>query len=167
MHNIRAVERPPIRYARSGDRWISAPDHPWGITRQQNRELLLDLERNWPSESYVRGGGAGMGADADPRDVAFVMRVCQAGASPAAAVALEKMNAEVDIRDLLPTISVPTLVVGGSNDPIAPAAGMRAMADAIPLARYVEFPSDTHFVGRNRRLHAGTEYRHYLGGHHG
>ena len=130
-------------------RFVQADGHPWGITAKENAELLVELERNWPSEWYVRGPGAGMGDDADPEAVAFVLRVCQAGASPAAAVALEAMNADVDIRDLLPTISVPTLVMCSSHDPLAPADGVRAMADAIPGARFREFPSTSHFVGDN------------------
>lgn len=130
-------------------RWVQTSDYPWGITPEENEAWLLELERNWPSESYVRGHGAGMGDEADPEEVAFVMRVCQAGASPAAAVALERMNAEVDIRDLLPTISVPALVMRNSHDPLAPADAVRAMAGAIPSARYAEFPARSHFVGEN------------------
>jgi class 3 adenylate cyclase len=130
-------------------RFVQADGHPWGITAAENAELLVELERNWPSEWYVRGPGAGMGADADPDAVAFVLRVCQAGASPAAAVALEAMNADVDIRDLLPSISVPTLVMCSSQDPLAPVEGVRAMADAIPGAEFREFPSTSHFVGDN------------------
>lgn len=130
-------------------RWVQASDYPWGISPEENEAWLLELERNWPSESYIRGHGAGMGDDADPADVAFFMRLCQAGASPAAAVALERMNAEIDIRDLLPTISVPTLVMCSSHDPLAPTAAVRAMADAIPGARYVDFPATSHFVVAN------------------
>jgi class 3 adenylate cyclase len=111
--------------------------------------MLDELATNWPSEFYVRGPGAGLGQDADPELVAFVMRVIQAGASPAAVVALERMNGEVDIRDLLPTISVPALVMCNSRDPLAPAEGVRAMAEAIPGARYVEFPGSTHSVAPN------------------
>ena len=111
--------------------------------------MLLEIERNWPSEAYVRGFGAGMGDDADPEEVAFVMRVCQAGASPAAAVALERMNAEADVRDVLPTISVPTLVMCSSHDPLASREGVRWMAERIPGARFVEFPSTSHFAGDN------------------
>lgn len=130
-------------------RWITAEDHPWGITPAENAALLLELEQNWPSESYVRGPGAGMGEDADPDEVAFVMRLGQAGASPAAAVALERMNADADVRDILPTISVPTLVMCSSDDPLAPADGVRWMAEQIPGARYAEFSSTSHSPGAN------------------
>jgi pimeloyl-ACP methyl ester carboxylesterase len=130
-------------------RWRWTPDHPWGLTDEENEELLVELERNWPNEWYVRGPGAGMGPDADPEAVAFVMRVCQAGASPAAAVALERMNANVDVTDLLPSIAVPTLVMCSSDDPLAPGAGVRWMADRIPGAQFIEFPGTSHFVGNN------------------
>ena len=38
------------------------------------------------------------------------------GASPGAAVALTKMNAEIDVRDVLPSIRVPTLVIHRAGD---------------------------------------------------
>jgi class 3 adenylate cyclase/pimeloyl-ACP methyl ester carboxylesterase len=130
-------------------RWVQAEGHPWGQTPDEHAAMLVELEKNWPSEYYVRGPGAGLGQDADRELVAFVMRIIQAGASPAAVVALERMNGEVDIRDLLPTISVPALVMCNSHDPLAPAEGVRAIAEAIPGSRYVEFPGRTHFVGPN------------------
>jgi class 3 adenylate cyclase len=40
----------------------------------------------------------------------------QRGASPGAAKAIRLMNTEIDVRDLLPTISVPTLVLHRSNE---------------------------------------------------
>lgn len=130
-------------------RWVQAEGHPWGLSPAEHAAMLEELEKNWPSEYYARGPGAGLGQDADPELMAFVMRLMQAGASPAAAVALERMNGEVDIRDLLPTISVPALVMCNSDDPLAPAEAVRAMAAAIRGSRYVEFPGRSHFVGPN------------------
>lgn len=130
-------------------RWVRAPGHPWGLTEEQVEEMLEDLRRNWPSEHYLRAYGAGLGESSDATLLDFLMRRSQAGASPAAALALEEMNAAIDIRDLLPTIHVPTLVMCNSHDPVAPADGVRAMADAIPGARFAEFPGTTHFMADN------------------
>ena len=130
-------------------RWLRAPGHPWGLTEQDVEEMLDDLRHNWPSERYLREYGAGLGEGSDAELLSFLMRRTQAGASPGAAVALETMNSEVDIRDLLPTIFVPTLVMCNSHDPVAPADGVRAMADAIPGARFVGFPGATHFMAEN------------------
>lgn len=130
-------------------RWRRSPGYPWGESKEENEELLAALEREWPNEWYVRGPGAGMGPDADPRDVAFVMRLCQLGASPSAAVALERMNWRSDVTDILPTIRVPTLVMCSANDPLAPADGVKWMADRIPGAQFRTFPGSSHFPGEN------------------
>ncbi len=130
-------------------RWRRSEGYPWGMSEEENAHLLAELEREWPNEWYVRGLGAGMGADADPQDVAFVMRVCQAGASPSAAVALERMNWSSDVTDVLPTIRVPTVVMCSSNDPLAPADGVKWMADRIPGALFRSFPGASHFPGDN------------------
>jgi pimeloyl-ACP methyl ester carboxylesterase len=130
-------------------RWRWTPDHPWGLTDHEHAELLRELERNWPSEWYVRGPGAGMGSDANAEAVARMMRILQAGASPGAAVALERMNADLDVTDLLSSISVPTLVMCNADDPVAPAAGVRQLAERIPGAQFRAFPGTSHFMGSN------------------
>jgi pimeloyl-ACP methyl ester carboxylesterase len=49
-----------------------------------------------------------------------------------------------DSRDLLAGVAVPTTVICGSQDAITPPAGARAMADAIPGARYIEIADAGH-----------------------
>lgn len=130
-------------------RWVRGPGHPWGMRPEEVSAMLAEVERDWPSEQYVRGVGAGLGESADPDLVAFLLRRLQAGASPSAALALETMNSAIDISDLLPTISVPTLVMCSARDPVAPSDGVRALADGIPGARFLEFPGASHFMGGN------------------
>jgi class 3 adenylate cyclase len=132
-------------------RWIRAEGHPWGQTPDEYEALLVELETNWPSEHYVRGPGGGLG-DADPETIAFMLRLFQAAASPAAVLALERMNAEVDICDILPTIRVPTLLMCHTYDPVTPAEAVRWMAKQIPGARYADFPGKSHFVGEGDNL---------------
>ena len=63
-------------------------------------------------------------------------------ASPGDLIALERMNAEIDVRHVLPAIHVPTLVLHRSGDePVAPA---RWMAEQIPGGRFVEAPGRIH-----------------------
>ena len=66
-----------------------------------------------------------------------------------AAVALTKMNAEVDVRHVLPTVRVPTLVLHRAGDRCLKVEEGRYVAGLIPGARYVELPGDDHlpFVG--------------------
>src|SRR6185437_3664555 len=64
--------------------------------------------------------------------------------SPGAAVALLKMNTQIDIRGVLPTIHSPTLVMHRTGDRDVNFAEGRWMAARIPGARFVELPGDDH-----------------------
>ncbi|OBJ58468.1 adenylate/guanylate cyclase domain-containing protein [Mycobacterium asiaticum] len=69
-------------------------------------------------------------------------------ASPWTVALMLPLVAEMDVRPVLSTVRVPTLVVQHSNDPmITPAMG-RAVAEQIPGAKYVELPGRNmfHFV---------------------
>jgi class 3 adenylate cyclase len=61
-------------------------------------------------------------------------------ASPGAAAALLQMTTEMDIRDILPNIQVPTLVIHRTDHPLILVESARYLADHIPGARFVELP---------------------------
>lgn len=124
--------------------WIKRPGHPWGYERQQYDQMVQKLRDSWPSREYVRTWGAGLGSEAPEEMVDDFMRVFQMAASPAAIVALEEMNGQIDIRDVLPSIKVPTLVMGRREDPIASADAIKDLADRIPGARLMQFAGASH-----------------------
>lgn len=126
-------------------RWVRTDDYPWGLSEQEHRELVEDCRRNWPSEWYIRGPGAGQ-KDLPPEQLEAMRRVFRAAGSPAAVAAYEEMNGQIDIRDILPTIRVPTLVLNRSGDPVAHVDAARDLAERIPGARFVELPGDSHGV---------------------
>jgi pimeloyl-ACP methyl ester carboxylesterase len=121
---------------------IWSPDYPWAPTpekRQQEYELverewgnLMDLARYVPSK---------IGDQAFARHLTAYMR---SAASPGAAVALLRMNTQIDIRLVLPTIRVPTLVIHRTGDRDAHVEEGRWLAARIPGARFVELPGDDH-----------------------
>ncbi len=71
------------------------------------------------------------------------------GASPGAAVALTQMNAGIDVRNVLPSIRVPSLVIHRTDDQCLKVEEGRFVAERIPGAKFVEFPGNDHlpFVG--------------------
>jgi pimeloyl-ACP methyl ester carboxylesterase len=73
------------------------------------------------------------------------------GASPAAVTALMRMNSQIDISSILPTVRVPTLVIHRTGDLTVNVEGGRDVAAHIPGARLVEFPGNDHlfYVGDN------------------
>jgi pimeloyl-ACP methyl ester carboxylesterase/class 3 adenylate cyclase len=125
-------------------RWVQAPDYPWGETPEEHAASIERISESWPPLEYITGGGAGLGEDADQALIDYYMRVGRFGASPSAAVALERLNGQIDIRDILPTIHVPTLVLNRTGDPVANIDAARDLAARIPGARLVELPGNTH-----------------------
>ena len=68
-------------------------------------------------------------------------------ATPAMAAAANRFAFHVDARDVLSSISAPTLVVHRTGDPVVGVAHGRFMAEHIPGARFSEFPGDFHESG--------------------
>jgi len=82
-------------------------------------------------------------------DEAMVQRVAQlekASASPGSILALMRANYELDVRHLLPSVRVPTLILHRTGDALVPVAAGRYLAEHIPGARYVEIPGIDHTV---------------------
>ena len=66
-------------------------------------------------------------------------------APPGVAIAALRMDGELDIRDLLPAIGVPTLLIHRTDDPIVRVEGARVLAERMPDARLVELPGTLHW----------------------
>lgn len=97
------------------------------------------------------GSGASLEAFApskvgDDRFTAWWARFEQLGASPSAVIALMRMNTEIDVRHILPTIRVPTLVLHRAQDTRVSVEGGRNIACCIPGARYIELPGRDHLL---------------------
>jgi class 3 adenylate cyclase len=73
------------------------------------------------------------------------------GASPADAIALMRLNSQIDISDVVSTIHVPTLVIHRTGDVTVNVEGGRLLAARIPGARFIELPGIDHlpWVGQN------------------
>jgi len=128
-------------------RRLRTADYPWGPTAEQAETFYQEIQTQW-------GGPVGIDARAPSRrhDQAFRdwwSAYLRMGASPGAALALTKMNADIDVRHVLPSVRVPTLVLHRVGDRCLLVEEGRYLASRIPGARMVELPGDDHlpFVG--------------------
>jgi pimeloyl-ACP methyl ester carboxylesterase len=80
----------------------------------------------------------------DPAFQRWFARFERLGASPASLTAYMRMNSQIDISDILPTIRVPTLVIHRTQDVTINVEGGRYLAKHIPGARYLELPGSDH-----------------------
>jgi pimeloyl-ACP methyl ester carboxylesterase len=121
---------------------IWSADYPWAPTMEARQREIDDLERNWadrmdldelaPSEN-----------DAFKRRLAAYFR---RSASPGSAAALLRMNTQIDVREVLPSIRVPTLVIHRTDDRDVNVEEGRWIAARIPGAKYAELPGDAHLL---------------------
>lgn len=125
-------------------RWIRTEDYPWGLTPDEHLQSLAELGEKGVTEEYLLGAGAGLGPHADRAYIDWFLRYARAGASPGALRALEEANGQIDLREVLPAIKVPALVMNREGDPVASCDAALDLAGRIPGARFVSFPGDTH-----------------------
>ena len=138
-------------------RRLWAPDYPWGPSADERDRFISALEREWGGPFGIEARAPSMSGDADFRR--WWATYLRMGASPGAAAALTRMNAEVDIRNVLPSIRVPALVIHRSGDRCLRVEEGRYLAERIPGARLVELPGDDHlpFVGDQEAILRAVE----------
>ena len=125
-------------YARN--RW--APDYPWGRTEARNQYILKTMEGGWG-----QGVSAERFAPSLSHDEEFVRSWGQferLALSPGRIRLLLQMISDCDVRHVLSTIRVPTLVLHRAEDR-TPVEGARYLAEHIAGAKYVELPGRDHF----------------------
>jgi len=126
-------------------------DYPWAQPAEWWEEVAVHFEQAWGSPEYLEADVAWRapserGNDAFVRWWGIYRRL---GASPGAAADLARMNAQIDVRDLLPQVAVPTLVIARDRDQVISVEHARYVAERIPAATYLELPGIDHlpFVG--------------------
>ena len=110
---------------------------------------LARMEGSWGSLEFARGEIADWGApghESDERLVTWLASYMRKAASPGAAVALERMNSEINATHALPSIHVPTLVIARDGDIDFPIDRVREMAGRIAGATLVVIPGSEHWI---------------------
>lgn len=125
-------------------RWIRDEDCQWAMTREQHEAAAVVFERGWGTPVGFKTVAPTSSTDERYRN--WWARYLRMGASPGAGVALYRMNIEIDIRSLLPSIRVPTLLLHRTGDRLINIEASRYMVRRIPGAKFVELPGDDHLV---------------------
>jgi len=121
-----------------------SPDYPWAPTPEQRERDTELIEREWGGDMDI--ADLAPSALGDPALAQRIRTFFRRSASPGAAAALLRMNAQIDTRSVLPTIRAPTLVLQREGDREVAAEEERWIAAQIPGAKYVELAGDDHLV---------------------
>jgi len=122
-------------------RGARAPDYPWRLTDEQFDAFLKAREESWGQGNSVDRFTPSLAHDGEYRK--FIGRWERASASPKGARTITLMARDIDVRHVLPTISVPTLVLHRTGDTVRVENG-RYLARHIKSAKYVELPGADH-----------------------
>src|SRR5207248_1432641 len=128
---------------------VWSPDYPWAPRPEERAREIEAVERDWAQLDPTS-----LAPDATAEQLERIARYIRRSASPGAAAALLRMNTQIDVRHVLPTVSVPTLALHRARDRDVHVAEGRWIASQIPDARFVELPGDAHlpWLGDSERL---------------
>jgi pimeloyl-ACP methyl ester carboxylesterase len=117
-----------------------APDYPGGLPEGVARTLLTGMRDHWGTGGVLGSFNPGM-AEASQE---WIARLERGSATPRRAVLRQQIAMEIDVRDVLPTIAVPALVIQSADDGYIRADHGRYLAEHIDGATYHELPGADH-----------------------
>ena len=118
-------------------------DWPWGEdTAEAFEQAMASLPDRWGGGNAIGYLAPGLAGDAQARE--WLGRVQRNAATPGAAESFMRMAFDIDVRDVVPAIRVPTLVIHRADDQVCHVENARFLAWRIPGATYVELPGSDH-----------------------
>lgn len=140
----------------------SCVDYPFGESEETTNRLFRMLQTEWGGPLDIDERAPTLASDM--RFSRWWARFLRSGASPTAVQALMQANAEIDIRHILESVRVPTLVMHATRDRIIPIDAGRYLAENIPGAKFVEIDADDHLPFGDGAERIIAEMEHFLTG---
>jgi len=134
-----------------------APDYPWGRGPDLEDEVLDVMRTGWGRGVFLDLVAPSRVGDEDFRR--WWARYQRIGASPGTVLSMRKMLGQIDVRDVLPSIRAPTLVLHRAETTWNRIEHGRYLAEHIPGAELVEVPGVDHlfFIGNSEAIMSETE----------
>lgn len=123
-------------------KFSSSAGWEWGWSPDEIATRLAELQRDWGEAALINLFAPSRANDEAARQVWG--RFQRTGASPAMGRAVFQALCELDCREVLPAIRVPTLIVHNTGERVAKVEAARYMAERIPGAKLVELPGIDH-----------------------
>jgi class 3 adenylate cyclase/pimeloyl-ACP methyl ester carboxylesterase len=137
-------------------------DYPWTLRKEQFERWINNITQDWGDpDSLVYWAPS---AAHDEVRKQWWGKLLRLGASPGAAINLIRTFYEMDVRSVLPSIQVPTLVLHRRDDQTVRVGNGRYLADHIPEARYVELEGIDHLWWINEEGTISSEIEEFLTG---
>jgi class 3 adenylate cyclase len=134
-----------------------APDYPWGRGPELEEEVHDVMRAGWGRGVFLDLVAPSRVGDEEFRK--WWARYQRIGASPGTVLSMRRMLGQIDVRDVLPSIRAPTLVLHRAQTAWNRVEHGRYLAKHIPDARLVEVPGIDHFsfIGDSEAILSETE----------
>jgi class 3 adenylate cyclase len=119
-------------------RLVADEGYEWAPSREEREERMRNVIAHWGDES-AENPWRNFVAD-DPQEIRGIARYQRLAAGPGDAAAAMAVGGETDVRDVLPSVQCPTLVVRRAADEFIDVRHARYVVDNVPDARLVELP---------------------------
>ena len=138
------------------------PDYPWAPRPEDRRAEVEALIASWGSEASATA--LNPSDEPEPELIAWAARWMRSSVSKDALPRVYELLSKTDVRGVLGSIRIPTLILHRTNDPIVSVENGRYLADKIPGARLVELPGDAHLPFLSNWDAVADEIEEYLTG---
>jgi class 3 adenylate cyclase len=131
-----------------------SPDYPWEATREEWEESFERTDRTWGTMEATERAVKALAPSrlGDEKFSSWLGEMRRMGSSPGAAIALGRSEMNMDVRSILPSIHVPTVVIHLRDDKAVDVGEGRFVASHIPGARLVELPGVDHMFFVDKQL---------------
>ncbi len=124
-------------------KWIRSYDYPWALSRSQYDRWLASMIDNWGGPVALRHFAPSRCEDED--FLAWWAKVLRHAATPGSVKGVMEALRDIDVREVLAHVHVPTLVLHRKGDTAVPVAGGRFLAENLPNSRFVELSGQDHW----------------------
>ena len=142
-------------------------DYPWAWEDGQWDEWLASIKTGWGSRAWVVKNARWMGPSMleDPDELDNWISYTRLAASPSSAAAVMRNSSRSDIREILPAVHTPSLVLHRVGDTIEPIEGARYVASKMPNATFVELDGSDGIPWLGDSDTLLNQVHHFLGHH--
>lgn len=119
-----------------------APDYVWGYPPEGEEAVVGAISHGWGTGRTLTSINPGLAEG--PRGAEWVARLERAAGSPARAANKQRLVFDIDVRDVLPAITVPTLVIHTKHNTFVHPGHAQHLLDNIAGSRFVELPGNDH-----------------------
>jgi class 3 adenylate cyclase len=118
-------------------------DYPWGMPPSAAQKYVDEWQKSyWDDESAAAMVGS---ITANEQDLQHLLRLARFAHAPGRAKKLARVSLDLDVRNVLPSVRVPTLVIHRTENLNVRIGHGRYLAEQIANAKYIELPGREHW----------------------